>query len=270
MIELWRDDKVAESIIVAKEATEVHPKNGDLYCLLGRALVIAKPPKADEAERSFLTAYQLGCRKEELFEQWIEAKSLIEDWPGLLEVSEGIKRHRNLAKIRAMRAKAFREIVGVRMHQQRYGEVPEIALRAVVEITDVLENWRVEWEFRDDLHRSRLWLAAQHQLALVEASGSRANDHIYVFEGLAKIVEHRALPLSEIERGIEYILTWWQAVKEREVVDEEAYSILENNRNRLEYLNKTLQNLAQRPDDLLKRIAEIDAQLEEQLAAAPG
>ena len=270
VIELWRNDKIEESIIIAKEATEGHPKNGDLYCLLGRALVIAKPPRAGEAEKAFLTAYELGCRKEELFEQWIEAKSLIEDWPGLLDVSEGIKRHRNLAKIRAMRAKAFREIVGVRMNQKRYGEVPEISLRAVVEITDVLKNWRPEWEFKDDLHRSRLWLAGQHQLALLKTSGSRANDHIHVFEGLAKVVENRALPFGEIERGIEYILTWWQAVKEREVVDEEAYSILENNRNRLEYLNRTLKNLAQPPEDLLKRIAEIDAYLEEQLAAAPG
>jgi hypothetical protein len=83
---LWIENRDDDALEVAKFGVDRHKRNGDLWCLYGRALLRAKRPM--EADLAFRTARDLQCLKPELIRLWVGAKQQIEDWMGLLEITD--------------------------------------------------------------------------------------------------------------------------------------------------------------------------------------
>lgn len=54
------------------------------------------PPQPDKADVAFWRAHNLDCQRPELFDLWIEAKRMREDWRGVVEVGQmAFKRYRH-------------------------------------------------------------------------------------------------------------------------------------------------------------------------------
>ncbi len=60
----------------------------DLKCLLGRAYLRADIGKWKEAEKCLREAYAEGSQRPELFELWIEALEIGNDWVGVADVAK--------------------------------------------------------------------------------------------------------------------------------------------------------------------------------------
>jgi tetratricopeptide (TPR) repeat protein len=70
--------------LTARESLKLLPDNADLHCLLARCLVEAKAPGA---EAEFQKAFELGCRKRDLFDGWLLARESVGDWRGVADIA---------------------------------------------------------------------------------------------------------------------------------------------------------------------------------------
>src|SRR5207302_145149 len=86
VISLWRDDNTTGALEEVEFASRRNPTNGDLKCLLGRAYLRIEPPALQSADKAFHDAQTLGCARPELLGLWVEAKKLLGDWVGLIEI----------------------------------------------------------------------------------------------------------------------------------------------------------------------------------------
>jgi hypothetical protein len=108
VVACWRNEETDDALAIAKLATERSPKEKDLYCLLGRAYLRVQPEQPKNAEIAFRTAYDLDCRRNELFPLWIEARTLLEDWRGVVELSKLWERQKGgSSEILLIRAQAY-------------------------------------------------------------------------------------------------------------------------------------------------------------------
>lgn len=75
-----------KALQTAKAALESLPDDPDLLCLIGRVYnSMQDAPKADE---SFRSAFSRGCKKRELFGEWIALREERGDWPGVIEIAK--------------------------------------------------------------------------------------------------------------------------------------------------------------------------------------
>ena len=88
VIALWRDDKPEEALAEIKVAMKRAAENPNLLCLLGRAYLRLEPPMPSKADAAFRNAHKFQCQRAELMGLWIEAKKMLGDWVGLIEVTQ--------------------------------------------------------------------------------------------------------------------------------------------------------------------------------------
>lgn len=104
----WKNNESNDALEIAKVAVEKFPQERDLLCLLGRAYLRVEPEDARRAEVAFRKGHGLGCRRNELFPLWIEARSLLEDWRGVVELCNLWEKQKGgSADILLIRAQAF-------------------------------------------------------------------------------------------------------------------------------------------------------------------
>ena len=83
----WRQGLPELALETAEIATRRIKDNPDLICFLGCALIRVDPPRWAEADATFRKAHKLGCKRPELFKQWMEVKRRLFDWIGLIDLS---------------------------------------------------------------------------------------------------------------------------------------------------------------------------------------
>ena len=95
-VALWQQDRADEALglVEYSVANRTNP-NPSLLCLLGRCYLKVTPQKLDAAENVLEQAYNSGCRRNELFDDWCEVLAEKEDWNGLLSVCEKAGKARN-------------------------------------------------------------------------------------------------------------------------------------------------------------------------------
>jgi hypothetical protein len=85
-----------------------------------------EPPKPDLSDAALRAANELGCKRDELFPLWIEAKRMLEDWWGVVEITRMADRQAPSADNVYYRAVAYRELGA---NAVRTGSVVEAANR---------------------------------------------------------------------------------------------------------------------------------------------
>jgi hypothetical protein len=98
VLALWKDGKPKEALDLALVAEKTFSTHADIKCLVGRAYLNLATPNAQEAEVAFSRAFELKCTRPELLGLWLQAKALLNDWMGILEIT---KDHRPTPTIRA-------------------------------------------------------------------------------------------------------------------------------------------------------------------------
>src|SRR5260221_654171 len=85
VIALWQQNKPDEAFNIANHADK--DDDPDLKCLLANTLLRVNPPNAKQADIELGKAYNLGCRRTELTRLWVNAKIVLKDWQGIIEVT---------------------------------------------------------------------------------------------------------------------------------------------------------------------------------------
>lgn len=267
---LWKAGSADLALAVAQQGTERNPNSPDLHCLLGKAYLELIPAKPTLAELEFKKAYSLKCRRNELIDNWVRAKVLLEDWVGVLRMTEGIRRHPRIRYIVVARLRAARELSKMYWEHKKFKDIEKLALNLVSEASYFLKAESYSQDDYDEIHRARLWLAARHQLALEEQYGQRNKDHLHIFEGAVRIVELGVFPLREIEKAIRYLDSWLRAIIQEGRIDNRKKFIIERNTVRLRRLRELLKGHPTVSAGLLNFIHTLLQRLEGLLESGEG
>lgn len=89
-VSLWRiedHEGALKFLLGQKHLRKDEAFTPDLKCMLGRAYLRSHTDNWKAAEKSLREAYSEGCQRPELFELWIEALEIGQDWVGAADVS---------------------------------------------------------------------------------------------------------------------------------------------------------------------------------------
>lgn len=151
-----------KALQTAKTALDSLPDDPDLLCLIGRIYnSIGDAPKADE---SFRAAFSRGCKKRELFGEWIALREERGDWPGVIEIAKIANESFDSARFIVARCNAEMMIGDEASRIGRHSEAESKYESAVKDIQAALRDNDIPGERADlwKLNRSLVvrWLGA--------------------------------------------------------------------------------------------------------------
>ena len=113
VVAYWKENDAQLALENAKWGDEkAGQKHPDIKCILGRAYLRLDEQDPAAADAAFRAACELGCSRDELFPLWIEAKLLLKDWKGVIDITQRSDKAAGviLAENIHDRAKARREL----------------------------------------------------------------------------------------------------------------------------------------------------------------
>lgn len=90
ILALWKANDYDAALLSSVQARKENPKSGDLSCVVGQCCLKVKPPKPEEADKAFVQAFRLGCGRPELVPYWLDAKLMIRDWNGIIDLAKKV------------------------------------------------------------------------------------------------------------------------------------------------------------------------------------
>lgn len=223
VLALWRDGKPKEALDLALVAEKTFPTHADIKCLVGRAYLKLASPEAQEAEVAFSQAFELKCSRPELLGLWLQAKALLNDWMGILEIT---KDHRPTMMIVRARVRAYSALAEIALQTSNFrraashflagGEYIDEALRrpesglAQVE----LDHWKhmlfnsfvltLDRDPKPDEERLEVWQACLSTFRRGTIAGT-----------------------DVVSVGAKNLAVWWSAVERRPRHDSKAGQIMQ-------------------------------------------
>jgi hypothetical protein len=231
---LWARGEVAQALIAATELRKKFPDNGDVASVLGAAFLRVKPPRFREADRELELAAKLGCASSELLPNMVTAKSELEDWTGLREITRTCisnEFYRDVALTSHLTAN--RELISIARIRNDRVRIAELSIEAVERITAKMRRTRLEGGFFQNLNGQRFDFARAFVDAL-DREFPRPGDRLRVFEGVARLAAADVVVLDLLEKGVTALEQWWGDVERRPVADIAACKILSRMLGKLE------------------------------------
>lgn len=236
----WKLNRAQEALVAAKELRKKFPKSGDVSNILGQAFLRVQPPKYEEADSAFELARRLGCSRPELLLDSIQAKSNLQDWQGLYELTRSIQSNQTGpdAPLNAF-LRACEELIATANLRGDYHRIAELAVEAVERITAKFAKIRIEKPYYDALNGRRLHHAHEYIRAL-DRMHPRAGDKLNVFDGVARLADADVILADLLSVGLNALDAWWRDVEARPFVDTTARTILLRQIKRLEQIERQL------------------------------
>lgn len=222
-----------QALQTAKAALDTLPENPDLLCLVGRVYnATGNAPKADE---SFRIAYQHGCKKRELFNEWIALREAREDWSGVIEIAEIAKPSVESARLTIAKCNAEMMIGDQASRIGRYAEAEGKYEAAIVMIQEALRIYNIPSERADlwRLNRSLVfrWIGA------VRMQTSSIDGKRRFFGACAKAIRtYRLLSKDVLISGYSALREWAHHNLARSTITERIRSDANINARRLKEL----------------------------------
>jgi hypothetical protein len=232
IVSLWQAGQADDALEVALKCDQDNKDNADVKCLLGRAYLRAVPPNPRRADGEFRKAHQLGCRRPELFGLWIDAKRMLEDWVGLVQITRLADDQRQGCYYTLTRCQVFDEMAQASIRSGNQSRAAEHYLAAIRDVDQMLETNAVQARVHE-LKELKTQFASKYIL-LMERMLSDPNKHIEVWLAAAELATLRVLDFGILSLGIQRLQSWWSAVQERGSADPKALELLRVQRNKLE------------------------------------
>lgn len=254
IVSLWSNSAPEEALDYSIVLDKQHPNHPDVKCLLGRAFLQISQPDPRKAEVNLRAAHELECRRPELLTLWIEAKSLLGDWNGLLDITEFTDKKIPDVDVLLARANAVENLAQIDV---RAGSVISAAKRcrdagteinnvfklnkatgAVVELKQARKNLLSTYFYltknmtKDEDEYLEVWLAA-----------------VYCFDLFVR--SPRILYL-----GLEHLQAWWKAVERRENFSEKTERAMSVQLEKLAHIQKTFKKQEVVDADLVRTFEE--------------
>jgi KaiC/GvpD/RAD55 family RecA-like ATPase len=261
IVRLWEADRFDEAVITAQELRTKFPRNGDAASILGASLLRTRPPRYREADLELDAAAKLGCAKPELLPNMIRAKTQIEDWSGLRDLtSTRISSDRDRDIALAAHLKANSEMIRTARVRDDRRRISELAIEAVERITAKLRRTHLEPGYFNALVGQRLDFARVYVDSL-DRLHTHSGDRIRVFEGVARLATADVVLTNQLEKGLSALEVWWHNVEGRPVVDLAACKLLSRMLGKLESIERQLAGYKRDPgaaSDIERRRRELE------------
>ncbi|TAT74821.1 hypothetical protein ELH50_30255 (plasmid) [Rhizobium ruizarguesonis] len=255
IIGLWKEDRAGEAVIAAKKLQLQHPKNGDVACIYGAALLKAKPPQTREADMAFEDARRLSCSRPELSSYIIQTKIELSEWQGLYLLTKSLssnEAHRDIWLDAFMTACAG--LISTAKVRGDWRRVAELSLEVVERISQKIQRQTVTSTYFQALLARRFDFGREYFEATARETTS-PGDQIEIFEAAVRLADNEILLSDLIKRGLRALEIWWGSVEMRTTVDETARHILSRQIKRLNALEKQISRVGKPNPDLIGLIA---------------
>lgn len=225
VVSLWKDGASEEALETAIWSNKNTPNNPNLKCLLGRAYLRIEPPKASEADTSFRKAHELNCTRTELYTFWIEAKKILGDWHGVIELTRLADQRKRTADNVFIRASAYSELAE---QAKSAGNLTNASLHYLKCGQDIDKAFaqgyargRVQ-ELRD------IRSAMMHNyVEVVDRITQDPNQYLDVWLAMLKAFDCYVRYERLIELGVCRLQGWWDAVELRDTYEASTAAAME-------------------------------------------
>lgn len=223
---LWKADDYEAALLTAMQAQKANNKSGDLSCILGQCYLKITPQRAADADKSFRKAFDLGCQRRELAPNWFEARALMRDWAGVVELSKLFTPPRIVGSTAALLVDAM---VQIALQQQGRGDIR----RAAETRKEAMQSaYRVVADERGGDHypllREAVRANAREYVRLVSNLADRPASRLDVFNAAYDAFQCHVTESWLIEAGLAGLDAWMQDVRSRDRIDVDVIEIIEN------------------------------------------
>jgi hypothetical protein len=234
VVSLWRENKPQDALEQAEFFSKKHSENGELKCLLGRAYLRIEPPMAQKAEKAFRAAHRLGCQRTELVGLWVEAKKLLGDWVGLIEVTRLADKNQPSSDNVYFRAEAFGELADSAYHSGSLSVAAEHYLAGAREISSAFDQGRAVGRV-PQLKQLR-YNFMHNYVRLLNRVASKPNELLQVWVAAVDAFRFYVRSPSLIRIGLQRLQDWWSTVESRERYDEGSANKLASELKQIDWI----------------------------------
>jgi tetratricopeptide (TPR) repeat protein len=226
VVALWRNNSMDDALEVAKQAKTNFPSNPDLRCLLGRSYLLISPPQPRQAEAAFRKAHELKCKRVELLQLWVEAKKLLGDWIGILEIMSTATKDVLSEDNVLIRAEAYTNLGDLAIKSGDYITATKHLLSGIDEIEDALERNPVIGRKRELL--SMRALLYQSYILMLDKTISNSNNYFDIWHAVARAYRRSSISDTTLRLGVERLKGWWAAVEKRSTTNRASLEVFQN------------------------------------------
>lgn len=258
VVRLWSEDDYRKAVEVAEFGSKRYAKEPDVWCLLARAYLKLDPPNALKADAALRKAEELGCARPELLPLRIEAKELLSDWIGIVQVLENKSDSLSAVEVISF-ARALGAVANDQILSGNYVTAENYFLRGAKLIFETFKR-NMAYGYVEPLK------ALKHDLGIsyfgaVRRRIARDDDKIDVWNAYNSIYKLEIWHRSSMDIAAISLGEWWQAVKRRDRRDPVAERIC---RDALLALNSMIEKIEGRMgwERVLFRMVRIREELE--------
>ncbi|WP_158177643.1 RNA-binding domain-containing protein [Pseudomonas viridiflava] len=240
------DQALEHSIVLNKQ----HPNHPDVKCLLGRAYLQIEQPDPRKAEVNLRTAHELECRRPELLTLWIEAKSLMGDWSGVLDITAFTEKKVPDVDILLVRANAVENLAQIDIKSRSYISAASRCREAGIEINNVFKMNKAAGAVVD-LKQARKNLLSTY-FYLTKNITSDADDYIDIWLASVFCFDSFVRSPRILYIGLEYLKAWWGAVEQRDNFNAKTETTMNIQLEKLAQIHGALKKQEGADEDLVK------------------
>lgn len=250
VLALWKADEYDAALFSALQSRKENPKSGDLSCIVGQCYLKITPAKPEEADKAFVQAFRLGCGRPELIPFWLDAKLLLKDWNGIIDLAAKIPPPEIRSGSAVMVLDAKLEIARQAAGRDDLTRARDLFQDAMTTASAVIQQQRAGDRLPDV--RARCRAAAQAYVNMADRCYDRRGDRINVFNATMDAFRCHVTETWIVDLGLTSIRTWAADAVDRPEADLGAVDILDRRMNDLKVLEKHLDELNR--DQLLARL----------------
>lgn len=242
IVGLWREDRPDEALVVARDLFDAYQKNGDVCCVLSGAYLKVFPKNYQDAEKYAVQAEDFGCKRQELFKFYVEAKIGVEDWLGLFNFSErrALRPSRNDDEVLAAYILSAEKLMKQTSDRGQPGEAFQYAVSAIERIHNKIISRALNEDYFRSLTRKQSFFAGEC-LRHAMKHFSRAGDKLSVSDLGFRIFFMNVRGRSVVEAICRSLREWLDDVEKRPVLDLAALDILADRISKLERIKSILE-----------------------------
>lgn len=253
VISFWLNDRNEEALDAALWLDRQHPSDPDIKCLVGRAYLKFGVAHAGHADKALRRASELRCERKELLPLWVEAKTLIQDWIGLLEISATEKIGPASADLLVQRSMAYQQLADQAL---KIGDLRTAASHYLSGGKEIDESFRTQRASGRVVELKDLRGAFfQSHIELVDQLTRSPNEYIDTWFAVADSFDAYVRRPYHVKLGVARLLAWWRAVEERESRDDKVANLAEVQARRLVAMVAAMKRM-QYPDPVLIEVVQ--------------
>lgn len=250
IVSLWAggvpDQALEHSIVLNKQ----YPNHPDVKCLLGRAYLQIEQPDPRKAEVNLRAAHELECRRPELLTLWIEAKSLMGDWSGVLDITAFTEKKVPDVDILLARANAVENLAQIDIKARSFISAASRCREAGTEINNVFKMNKATGAVVD-LKQARKNLLSTY-FYLTKNITSDADDYLDIWLASVFCFDSFVRSPRILYIGLEYLKAWWEAVERRENFNAKTEGTMNVQLEKLAHIHSTLKKQEGADEDLVQ------------------